>query len=179
MGPSDYKINDLCCLITLQANLSLSWETPISSRLGISEHLRLWRGHMSLCLSSPPGSLTGFSQGPHVHPSDGFPGNLERQRKMQPRHLTNALTSPALLKGGIRHDISKVTVFSWGNFKTAKTLMTLCVRKGPRLSFRPDVNFLAIHHVRQMPGETPVTELGCLCRRRTLSGTRSLTSACR
>lgn len=78
---------------------------------------------------------------------------------MQPRHLTNALTSPALLKGGIRHDISKVTVFSWRNFKTAKTLMTLCVRKGPHLSFRPDVNFLVIYHVSQMPGEIHVTEL--------------------
>lgn len=38
--------------------------------------------------------------------------------------------------------------------------MTLCVRKGPHLSFRPDVNFLVIYHVSQMPGEIHVTELG-------------------
>lgn len=39
-------------------------------------------------------------------------------------------------------ECSKATVFSGRNSSTAKTLMTVCVRKGPYLSLRPDVNLL-------------------------------------
>lgn len=66
----------------------------------------------------------------------------EEKKKRQPRHSTDALTLPALLKGDIWYDISKATMFSWRNFMTSKTLMTACVRKWPSLSFRPDVNLL-------------------------------------
>lgn len=99
---------------------------------------------LSLCLSEQ--GFIQFFCGPKVHSPEGFssPSPWRGREKCHPRHLTNALTLAGLLQEGIRKNVSKATVFSGRNFTTARTLMTACVRKGPYLSLRPDVNLLVI-----------------------------------